>query len=443
MSLFDDIAHAIGQTIDTLAQDVGADVHVLEGVVSELGGVGIDVLSAAAKLGLSPASFLRGIVDIMNGDPHQRLLGYLTTAMKHMDGPLQVLPQQWTNMASLHQDTAQQIDAHIKELYQNSGTFSYSGPAADMLWNTHQNYQQYFTTLVDHAQTQQVRHTQLSGHVNDYLSQMPGAVYSLPTPLAAFGVLSLDTVATAPPPVLDDPAVQTVEQWIGGTFQTGVQLEEEDPDPEPVSHGVIFIVFAAIIIILVLILIIVVIVIAIRDAFQGHQSQQNSTTTPKPTPGPTPNPVSSMAGDLARQYGVPESVVQDIIDKNPGLSKEEYALLVQYYKKYGTYPYNVRAIFTGLDQNGKSRIYFVTQGDMKHIREHPDALQELSDEELLALIQRLLQEQPDDVVVDKGRKLIDNYYDNVEINGKYYTVIIRMSSSTPGRIISTYVEYDN
>lgn len=442
MSLFDDIAHAIGHTIDSLAQDVGADIHLLDGVVNELASNGIEVLSAAAKLGLSPVGFLRGIVDIMSGDPHQRLLSYMTTSAKHMDDPLHVLPQQWLQIANLHQDTAHTIDTHIKELFQGSGTYSYSGPAADTLWTTHQNYQQYFTVLVDHAQTQQTRYSTLGGHVDDYLSRMSSGVYSLSTPMAALGVLSLDTAATAPPPVLDDPAVQAVEQWIGGVVQTGGQVEEDDPDPEPVSHGIIFIIFAAIVIILVVILVIVVIVVAIRDAFQGHQSQQMGTKTPKPVPAPTPVPVSSLAEELAQQYGVPASVVQDIIDKNPGLTKDQYALLVQYYKKYGTYPYNVRAIFTGVDQNGKSKIYFVTQGDMAHIREHPDALQQLTDDELLALLQKLLQNPADDTIVDKGRGLVDYYYDDVLIDGKYYTVIIRVSTTNPGRIISTYIQFD-
>ena len=98
-------------------------------------------------------------------------------------------------------------------------------------------------------------------------------------------------------------------------------------------------------------------------------------------------------------------------------------------------------VFTGVDQNGKTKIYFITQGDLKHIREHPDALQSLSDQELLALIQKLLQKEPDEAQIDKKRQIIDYYYDRVEIDGKYYTVIIRMSSSTPGRIISAYEEY--
>lgn len=330
MSIFDDIAHAIGHTIDSLAQDVGADVHLLEGVVNELASNGIEVLSAAAKLGLSPVRFLRGIVDIMNGDPHQRLLSYMTTSVKRMDDPLHQLPQQWSQMVNLHQDTAQTIDAQIKDLFQSGGAYSYSGPAADTLWTTHQNYQQYFTVLVDHAQTQQTRYTTLSGHTDDYLSQMNSKVYSLSTPMAALGVLSLDTVATSPPPVLDDPAVQAVEQWIGGTVQTGEQTEENDPDPEPVSHGIIFLIFAAIVIILVLILVIVVIVVAVRDAFQGHQSQQMGTKTPQPTLGPSqPTNLNAQqtqtAKELYNEFGgdIPLSEIEQMIRDHPQWSKDK------------------------------------------------------------------------------------------------------------------------
>jgi hypothetical protein len=88
-------------------------------------------------------------------------------------------------MAALHQDTAQTINAHMSDLYQANGSFSYSGQAAEALWNTHQQYQQHFTTLVEHAQTQQARHATLGSHTSDFLSQAPGKVYSLSAPMAA------------------------------------------------------------------------------------------------------------------------------------------------------------------------------------------------------------------------------------------------------------------
>jgi hypothetical protein len=440
MSLFNDIASAIGHTVDSLAQAVGADVGVLETVVNDLDGNGIDVFSAAAKLGLSPVGFLRGIVNLMNSDPHQLLLERLTGPVKPMDEPLYQLSQSWIQVANLHNGTAQGINAHINELFQGSGPYSYSGPAAASLWETNQDYQQYFTVLVEHAQVQQVRHATLEGHVSDYLSQAPGKVNSLSMPLAAFSVLSLDTVATAPPPgVLDDPAVQGVEQAIGDVVTTGEQVPEEDPDPTGVSDGIILLILAIVIVVLVIVLIIVIIVVAIRDAIQSHQNQQKSTTTPSPTKS---IPTSSMADELATQYGVPASVVQEIIDKNPGLTRDQYALLVQYYKKYGTYPYNVRTVFTGVDQNGKTRIYYITQGDLDHIRGKHIEFDTLSDEELMALIEELLQQTPDQVKKSKDGTSLAYYYDDVEIDGKYYTIGIAISATNPGRIVTTYVEDD-
>ncbi|MGH2508746.1 MAG: RNase A-like domain-containing protein [Ktedonobacteraceae bacterium] len=296
MSLFDDFLHAIGHTIDSLAQDVGADAGLLESIVNDLDGNGIHVLSAAAKLGLSPVGFLRGIVDCMHGDPHQCLLSYVTVAVKHMDAPLYLLPQQWSQMAKLHQETAQTIDTHMTELFQSNGAYSYSGPAADVLWTTHQNYQQYFTVLVEHTQTQQVRYAQLNGSVNDYLSQMPHQVYSLSTPMAALGVLSLNSVATAPG-VLDDPAVQTVEQWLAGAFQTGEQLNENDPDPEPGSHAAILLFLAIVIIVLAIVFVAVFVFITIKDAFECFLNAQKSTTLKSPS---TLVPLNSLTPDQQR-----------------------------------------------------------------------------------------------------------------------------------------------
>jgi hypothetical protein len=155
-----------------------------------------------------------------------------------------------------------------------------------------------------------------------------------------------------------------------------------------------------------------------------------------------------MADDLLKQYGVPLSVIEEIINKNPGLTKDEYALLVQYYKKYGTYPFNVRAAFIGVDQNGKSKIYYTTQGDIDKIRrDHKDDFASLSNEELIELIQRLLQqwllpqEQSGGFKIDKNRQLLDYYYDDVKIDGKYYTIIVRTSTSSSGRVISIYPEW--
>jgi hypothetical protein len=159
-------------------------------------------------------------------------------------------------------------------------------------------------------------------------------------------------------------------------------------------------------------------------------------------------PTASIASELSKQYGVPLSVVEDIINKNPGLTKDEYALLVQYFKKFGKYPFNVQAIFTGVDQSGKTRIYYVTQGDVDKIRrDHKDDFASLSDEQLIELIRRLLQQQllPLERLggfkIDKGRQLLDYYYDDVEIDRKFYTIIVRTSTSSLGRVISIYPEW--
>ena len=149
-----------------------------------------------------------------------------------------------------------------------------------------------------------------------------------------------------------------------------------------------------------------------------------------------------ISNDLSEQYGIPLPVIEDIINKNLGLTKDEYTLLVQYYKKYSVSPFNSCAVFIGVDQNGKTKIYYTTQGDLKHIREHADNLQTLSDDELLARIQKLLQGKPDDTVTDKTRQFVDYYYDDIYVNGIYITVVIRISTSRPGRIISTFEKWD-
>lgn len=438
MSLFSDLANAIGHTVDSLAQEIGTGISNLEGVVNDLSDYGVDVFSAAAKLGLSPVDFLRSIVTFMQSDPHQQLLQRVSGPIQPMEEPLALLSQQWGQMAALHSTTAQAINIHIMDLFQSGGTSDYRGPAAETLWTTNQHYQHYFTNvLVAHAQVQQTRHTTLNGYTNDYLSRMPGKVYSLSAPVAAFGVLSLDmATAEGPSSVLDNPSVQWVEQQIEDTFQEG---EEGLPPPSDPDSWPGWLILLVIIVVLVIILIIVVVAVAIWDGIQNHQNHQKNTLTPGPTP--KPNAVASMADDLARQYNVPLSVIEDIINKNPGLTKDQYALLIQYYKKYGKYPFGVRIVFTGVDQNGNTRIYFITNGDMQHIREHPDQLQNLSDDELLALIQRLLQKDPDDVVINKGKQFVDYYYYDEDVNGKYITIDIRISTSTPGRIISVFERY--
>lgn len=136
MSLFGSIAHAIGHTVDSLANEIGTGVDELEGLVNDLSADGIEVFSNAARLGLSPVGFLRGMLDLMHGDPHQLLLNHLVSPFKPVDGPLHTISAQWVQFAALHQETAQQINTHIAELFQGDA-YSYSGPAANTLWDTH------------------------------------------------------------------------------------------------------------------------------------------------------------------------------------------------------------------------------------------------------------------------------------------------------------------
>lgn len=333
MSLFSDIANAIGHTVDSLAQAVGTDISILETVVNDLDGNGIDVFSAAAKLGLSAEGFLRGIVDLLNSDPHQLLLQRLTGRIKPMQDPLYQLSQHWMQVANLHQSTAQTLDTHINELFQGSGTESYSGPAADSLWATHQDYQQHFTVLVDHAQTQQVRHTTLGGHVDDYLSQAPGKVYSLSAPVAAFAVLSLDTT-TADVAVLDEPAVQVIETVIEGTAAGGAAGLPEDA---PIWPWILLV-----LVILVIILIIVILFFVIRDAIQSHQNQQKSTPPPtnsKKVTGPENSLTPAQEGLAQKLYndykgsGLSLDDIRKIIEDNPNLTEAQLRELLNQYTK--------------------------------------------------------------------------------------------------------------
>lgn len=232
MSLFGDIASAIGHTVDSLAAAVGTDISVLETVVSDLAGNGIDVFSAATRLGLSVEGFLSGIVTLMRSDPHQLLLERLTAPVKPLDNALSQLSHQWAQVANLHQETAQAVDSHMNSLYQGSASYSYSGPAADTLWETHQDYRNHFNTLVEHAQTQQVRHATLQSHTSEYLSQMPRTVSSLSTPMAALGVLSLNSasaVESSPGEVISPQFIQQVEDIARNAWNNS---EDVPPGPE-------------------------------------------------------------------------------------------------------------------------------------------------------------------------------------------------------------------
>jgi guanyl-specific ribonuclease Sa len=286
MSLLDGIASAIGHTPETLAEVTGTSVGMLEKVIGGLNEEGIEVFSAASRLGLTPDGLLRGIVTTMrSGDPHQQLLDFLLSPAKSMSDPLASLTSHWLHIADLHQNTARAIDQHIQDLFGGSGTESYSGPAADTLWNTHQDFQRYFGTLIDHAETQHTRHKTLSGHMDDYASRMYSNVNSLSTPAAALALLSLD-VGGSPTPVIDPKFIQGVESN-AENFQ-----QDANSDP-PGLEDPVWDVFEA----LAMALFIFGAICQVIDWAQGilasFQSQQKSTTTPKPTPTPTPTPIAT------------------------------------------------------------------------------------------------------------------------------------------------------
>ncbi len=344
MSLFSEIAYAAGHTVDSLAQDAGAGINELENLVNDLDSNGINVFSTATQFGLSITGFLRRMIGILYGDPYPTLLNYIVAPIKPADASVTQLAMQWMQMAQFHQETAQQINANLVDLFQSGGAFSYSGSAADTLWDTHQEYQHYFTMMVDHAQTQQSRHATLSSHFSDFLSQAPGRVYSLSAPMAALGVLSFEMAAIAPPPpsVLDDPTVGGLERAIEGVAGADLVGEPEDVPLLPIVLIIIGI--------LVLILVIVVLYLLIQHALEDHQKQQKSTTVPKipskqvaPTPmiPPVQGPQNSLTPtqeDLAKRLyadygslGLSLDDIRAIIEDNPNLTEVQLRqLLAQY-----------------------------------------------------------------------------------------------------------------
>jgi hypothetical protein len=283
MSIFGSIAHAIGHTAESLASEIGEGIDELESLVGNLDLDGIDILSNAARLGLSPARFLRSMLDLIRGDPHQMLLNHLVGPFQPVHEPVQAITTQWAQFTALHQDTAQQIDTHISVLFQDSGTHAYGGPAADTLWDTHQGYQKYFVTMTDHAQTQQTRYGKLGGSFGDFLSQAPGKVNSLSTPMAALGALSFETLDLAPTPVVTTPILEE------GAVEAIVAAMEADL-AAGVAGPEIWPIIGIILVILVIILIIVILIYLIKDALEDHQKDQHGTTVPTPTPGPSPTP---------------------------------------------------------------------------------------------------------------------------------------------------------
>jgi hypothetical protein len=182
-------------------------------------------------------------------------------------------------MVAHHSDIKQQIDTELREVFQEGGSFAYSGPAADALLSTHTGYQSYFTTLIDHAQTQQSRYSTLQDHAQTFLSNANSAVYRLPAPVAAVGAVSIETA------VETDSAISAILGLMGLDL-AGMAAAA----PIPVVDIPIEAILAAILIILAIILILVTLFVIVKDAVSSHISQQQGTTVPKPTPAPDPTP---------------------------------------------------------------------------------------------------------------------------------------------------------
>lgn len=279
MGWLDDIASAVGHTIQSLADDVGYDIHALDNLVGDLAGSGIDVLSAAAKIGMAPVSFLKAVIGVLSGDPHAQLLHYVQTPGLWVGEPAAQMSGHWQTMFAHHSNTKQQIDTEFNQIFSEGGSFAYSGPAADTLFTTHTNYQNYFNSLIDHTQTQQTRYTTLHGHMQTFLADVHSTVYNLPAPVAAVGVVTIDSAADV------DPAIQFMLSLIG-LDATGMAIALPWPGVDIPIEAILL----AILIILVIILVLVALFVAVKDAVTTHTAEQNTTTTPTPQPAPTPDP---------------------------------------------------------------------------------------------------------------------------------------------------------
>ena len=341
MSLFDSIANDIGHTVESLAATVGADVGALESVVNDLAGNGVDVFTTASRMGLSVTGLLSGIVSLMGKDPHYLLLERLTRPVKKLDGSLSQLSQHWTQVANLHQTTAESIDAHMQELFQNSDSFSYTGSAADTLKETHQDYHKHFTDLVEHAQTQQTRHATLQGYTSHYLSQMPGRVNSLSAPMAALAVLGFQSASaflSAPAEVIDPEFIKQVEEIAQNAWNNS-----EDVLPGPEDPIWDFLVLCAAV--LFLFAGIMLLINWLWDGISQFFNGQKSTTPPKPKPKPKPNSgqpkntltpaQEKLADKLYNDYkgtGLSLDDIRAIIAANPNLSEAQLRKLLDRYR---------------------------------------------------------------------------------------------------------------
>lgn len=150
-----------------------------------------------------------------------------------------------------------------------------------------------------------------------------------------------------------------------------------------------------------------------------------------------------MAQELQKEFGdVSLDDIRAIIGDNPGLTKDQYRLLIEYFKRTGKKPYNVRSVVgIGTRKDGSpARIIFITQGDIKHIRdEHPDDFESLSDQKLAETLTNLMKGNANATSDDGTSTRYE--FDNVDINHEKVTVAVNVSDdpANPGRIVTAFI----
>lgn len=132
----------------------------------------------------------------------------------------------------------------------------------------------------------------------------------------------------------------------------------------------------------------------------------------------------SLRNALRRKYPtIPADIITQIILKNPGLSRNEYDLLAQYYVQHQTVPFNVIAVTRAFDGS----IVFLTKAALDHIREaHPDQFGNLDDAALIDLIMKTVRQNP------------SGYQDDGWIYGKAPGRRLKVVVNKDGMIVTFY-----
>jgi hypothetical protein len=350
--------------------------------------------------------------------------------------PLTEFRQQTAMLDTIHSDSVQQLDSLVTSLTQ-SGSDAFTGEAADA-----------FTSLTTAYVT-----TETS------LSQGGVGVLSAAAKLCedAEGEMLVDIEQTAGQVTEEGPLIEiTGAIDVTTAAQAGLDVPED-----VVAGGATSITFAMIAQLVVDLLGLIGVILWIWNT-----SMQMLGNQPLPKLPPTPHPITppktkqppvgstqpnnqqlgeqeeQIAQQLSKEFGNAVSIddIREIIRNNPNLTKDQYRLLVENYRRTGKMPYNVLSVVgVGTNRKGSvSKIFFVTQGDIAHIRGgHSYDFDTLSDQQLANLLTQLLEEDPQ--YKDVGTDSDTYYYDNVEVDGRYEEVAIVVSKKTPGRIVTSYI----